>query len=213
MKLLSSENSILVERGQSLLELIIAVGIFAIVVSVLAFLTIGSYAPGRLAQEITEAVFMTEEGIEAVRSIRDSSWDALTEGPHGLAISGNNWIFQGIQEDVSWQLNDGQRIIYVESLGPDRKKITSQVIWKFTETRPQKVELTTYLTNWQKITIFCQGTCSPCSSFVDRGLCMGQSGCSWLPPQKVCSGICTGCETFFLRASCEAQSGCFWTGP
>lgn len=140
------------EKGQFLIELIIAIGIFVIMASSLTFLIFNSYTAGYLASEITQANFLAEEGLEAARSIRDSDWTKLTAGNHGLAISEteNTWIFQGISEDVRDQLREGTRVITVEDLDSDRKQIISQVTWQFTEARPQEIQLITYLTNWAK---------------------------------------------------------------
>lgn len=139
-------------QGQTLLELIIAIGIFITVVSGLAFFILESYISGRLASEITKANFLAEEGMEAVRSIRDNNWGDLLAGNYGLAIFENKWIFQGAQEDINSELKGGIRVVTIEDIDPDRKKLTSQVTWQFTQARPQEVRLVTYLTNWAKLT-------------------------------------------------------------
>lgn len=200
------------QKGESLIELLVAMGIFVVVVSSVAFLVLDSYVSGRLAKEITQANFLAEEGIEAVGSIRDNSWSNLTAGNHGLAISGNNWVFQAASEDMSLQLKEGIRTITIEDIGSDRKKITSQIDWNFIKTRPQQVQLVTYLTNWQKIISFCQGTCTPCST-LSKGLCSKQVGCSWVARDKICVGTCTPCSSFINRFSCQRQLGCSWVGP
>lgn len=138
------------KKGQSLIELLVAIGIFVIAVSSLAFLILDSFVSGRLASEITKANFLAEEGMEATKSIRDNSWNGLISGSHGLTISGNNWVFQGTSEDISDQLKGGTRAIKIEDIGLDRKKVTSQVTWQFTQARPQEIRLVTYLTNWAK---------------------------------------------------------------
>lgn len=139
------------ESGQSLIELVVAIGIFVIVVSALVFLIFSSYIAGRLASEINIGNFLAEEGLEVARSIRDSDWTKLTNGNHGLDNLTGNWVFFGTSTDASDQLNQGQLVITVEDLSPpdpDRKKIISRVSWQFTEARPQEVKLVTYLTNW-----------------------------------------------------------------
>jgi len=198
-------------KGESLIELIIAVGIFSIAVAGLSFFVLNSYISGRLASEMTKANFLTEEGIEATRSIRDNSWDDLVAGNHGLAILGNNWIFQGTEENINNQLKEGTRIITVENIGPNRKKITSEVNWQFNKGRDEEVKIVTYLTNWQKIPIgYCAGNCSPCENFENRKSCVAQNGCRWVARFRICTGICTSCDTFIDQPSCEAQSGCYW---
>jgi len=143
------------ERGQSLIELVVVLGIFVIVVSVLIFLILNSYVAGRLALEITQANFLAEEGLEATRSIRDNNWQDLTNGEHGLIVSGGNWQFSEESETIDGKFT---RVVKVEEIDPispdpDRKKVTSQVTWQFTEAKPQEVSLVTYLTNWQKVAI------------------------------------------------------------
>jgi len=140
-------------RGQTIIELLIAVVLFVIVVSGFAFFILDSYAAGRLAKELTIANSLAQEGLEATRSIRDNSWNDLAVGNHGLAISDNVWVFQDIEEDIGGLLGSGKRKIIVENLNPpdnDRKKITSQITWQFTPQRPESVALVTYFTNWEK---------------------------------------------------------------
>lgn len=139
------------QEGQSLIELIISMGIFVAVVSCLIFFILDSYISGRLALEITQANFLAEEGLEATQSIRDNNWQDLIAGNHGLVISSGHWVFQGTSEDISTQLNQGVRQILVEDIDANRKKITSQVSWQFSQGRTQEVRLATYLTNWQRV--------------------------------------------------------------
>jgi len=199
------------KKGQSLIELIIAIGIFVFVVPALVFLALDSYVSGRLASEMTKADFLAQEGLEAVRSIRDNSWSDLTAGTYGLAISGVHWIFQGSSEDINDQLKGGTRVITIENIDPDRKKINSEVNWQFNGGRTEEVRLITYLTNWQKVSIgYCAGTCTPCENFLTRTICNAQNGCRWIARFRICTGICTPCETFTDQPSCEAQLGCYW---
>jgi type II secretory pathway pseudopilin PulG len=137
------------QSGQSLIELVVAIGIFVIVVSILIFLVLGSYIAGRLASEITQADFLAEEGLEAARSIRDDNWDKLNIGIHYLDLddSTRKWRLTDQPELIERKFT---RVITVEEIGPHRKKITSKVTWQFTETKPQEVKLITYFTNWAK---------------------------------------------------------------
>lgn len=146
-------------KGQTLVELLIAIGIFVIVVSGLAYFILDSYVSGRLAEEIIIANFLAEEGLEAARSIRDNDWSALDVGEHGLVIAGNNWVFSGSEEDVSSLLGKGKRKIIIEELSPadpDRKKITSRISWEFTPARIQNIQLVTYFTNFAKTSPYVQ---------------------------------------------------------
>jgi len=196
-------------KGQSLVELIVAMGVFVVVVAGLAFFIFDSFFASRLSYDLVKANLLAEEGIEAARSIRDNNYSDLLIGSHGLAISNGYWIFQGIEDDLTSQLNEGKRVIDIvnDPLDQNIKIITSTVSWKFTENRSEEVRLTSYLTNWQMISAYCSGDCTSCSSFKSKGQCQNQLGCSWLGS---CSGVCTPCSYFKDRNSCRKQAGCQW---
>jgi len=156
---------------------------------------------------MTKADFLAEEGLEATRSIRDNNYSDLPVGSYGLAISSGHWIFQGANEDLNSELNGGTRSILIEDVSVNRKKISSTVSWNFTENRLEEVKLITYLTNWQLVSVYCEGVCGPCSSFRNKGQCQNQSGCSW---SGSCLGVCTPCPSFTDRNSCRKQTGCQW---
>jgi len=136
------------QTSQSLVELLVAMSIFSLVISAIISLVLNVYLGDRTGREKMVATFLAKEGMEATRSIRDSSWNALTSGEHGLAIVGGKWIFQGNQDDVSSQLREGIRKIVVENISSDRKQVTSQITWTLIEGRPQNTSLITYFTNW-----------------------------------------------------------------
>jgi Tfp pilus assembly protein PilV len=145
-------NSKNLKQGQFLIELIIAIALFATVILGLSLFIFDSYNASRLALDMTKADFLAEEGLEAAKSIRDNKFSDLSAGSHGLVISSGHWIFQGIEDDITSQLNGGKRVVVIEndSLDQNIKKVTSTVTWKFTENRSEEVKLISYLTNWQK---------------------------------------------------------------
>lgn len=137
-------------KGQSLIELLIAVGIFTIIIGVVSFSLLDSYTLNLKSQQNSIAVFLAEEGLEATRSIRDNNWNNLGVGEHGLVISDSVWNFQGLQEDISNKLKGGIRKIIVERIDAKRKKVTSKIIWETAQGNYQEISLVTYLNNWQK---------------------------------------------------------------
>jgi len=138
------------ERGQSLIELMIAMGLFTLWVSGVAFLILDVYASDKVARGNTIATMLAQEGLEAVRSIRDAGWERLDAGEYGLDVSDGRWVFEGSQDEVP-QLANGTRIIRIEDLEEGRKKVTAQVIWEISNQRVQDIELVTYLTNWKEV--------------------------------------------------------------
>lgn len=123
-----------IQSGQSLIELLIAMGVFVLAVSAIAFLILDAYIADRAGRERTQATFLAEECLEQARVTRDGDWDSLdSTSPETI-----DKFF---------------RTMTVEDIDSSRKKITCQVTWSLTEARSQDVSLATYLTNWQEIMV------------------------------------------------------------
>ena len=65
------------QTGQSLLEVIIALAIFALIGSFMAPFIVESFVGLERGGEQTQAEALAQEGIEAVRSIKDSAWNEI----------------------------------------------------------------------------------------------------------------------------------------
>ena len=72
------------EKGQSLVELLVAIAVFTLIISGLAVFVLDSYSSGRLSQELTIADFLAQEGLEATKSIKGNKWQDLRAGIHGF---------------------------------------------------------------------------------------------------------------------------------
>ncbi|NMB48110.1 hypothetical protein GYA13_01530, partial [Candidatus Kuenenbacteria bacterium] len=132
--------------GFSVAEAVIATAFFAIVatslISAVVYFNRLSVASGAR----TRAVFLAEEGLEAVRNLRDNNFSNLTDATHGLAKTGDQWAFSGASDTI-----DGfTRQLNIASLDSDTKKIISQVAWRERGV-DYSVSLIGHLTNWQKI--------------------------------------------------------------
>ena len=87
------------KKGQSLLELIIALAIFSIIVISIATTSLGGYTGLIRGGEYLRASAFSQEGIEAIRSIRDRAWNELIYSggaTAGIEISGNQWILNNL---------------------------------------------------------------------------------------------------------------------
>jgi len=124
------------QKGQSLIELLVAVGIFALASFALVFFIVNSYTSGQMSNEYLIADFLAREGLEAARNIRDNSFSGLAAGEYGLAISGGNWIFQGSEENLSLQLPGAKRMVAIQDIGADRKKISSKAAAGVSQAEP-----------------------------------------------------------------------------
>lgn len=154
------------QKGASLIELLIAMAIFAILVPAVSQLAVGTYSSNRASYENDEAVFLNQQAIEAARSIKKQGWDnpfLATNCSSGCGIDngGGNWVWNGsnttsgkftttiLVEDV--ERNGSDEI--VESGGTDdedTKKITATTTWDFLTGQNRSISYITYVTNFVK---------------------------------------------------------------
>lgn len=138
------ESSATNQAGFSLVEVILASAVFALLVTVL----VGAYLYGQestaLAGNRARAVLLAEEGLEAVRNIRDPAFVNLTDGTYGLTTTGDQWDLFGSQDtsDIF------TRQVVVSSVDTTRKSVAVNVTWQQNPQRSGIVSLVTYLTNW-----------------------------------------------------------------
>lgn len=157
----------LTQKGFSLVEALLSIALFALLVTTFVSSLIYGQESERLAGDRARANFLAEEGLEVARNMRDADFANLTAGTHGLAITGNEWVFSGAL-DIS---DIFTRSIIVTDMDAHMKTITASVSWKQNEQRDGTVSLTTHLANWK--------TVNPTSSeqfFVNTSVAQTQSG-------------------------------------
>lgn len=132
-------------RGQSFIELIMALGIFSIVIGGIFSLFMSSRSLVTDSSAAYAATKYAREGIDAVSLMRDQNWDLVTEGTHGVTLSGTNWVFVGASDSQ----NGYTRAITVTNTAAHSKTVRSNVTWASSPIRPQSVVLETVLTNWE----------------------------------------------------------------
>jgi len=155
-----SNNIKINQKGQSLIELLVAMGIFALVISSIMFLTLDAHMANRQGGERSEAAWLAQSGIEAAQSIKNRGWKYLETGNHGLIINNNRWEFAGAEDnfdkysrqisvepvyrDVSGDITEtGGQIDF------DTKKVVADVAWDFSPARPSEVVIGSIFTNWR----------------------------------------------------------------
>jgi len=131
--------------GFSLLELILAVAIFSLGSIAMATLLIDSNISSKLSLERTEALLYAKEGIESVRSIRNSGWLNLTDGSYGLVNDGSTWFFSGASDLIDDKYT---RVVNVQTVSTSTKSVSITVEWDLTPVRTSSVVLNTIFTNW-----------------------------------------------------------------
>lgn len=133
------------KKGFSLIEVLLAVSLLGL----LATGIIGALLYGQestvLSGKRASAAFLAEEGIEAVRNIRDNAFTNLTNGTYGLTTTGNTWNFTGSSDTTDIYT----RAITISQVDTNRKEVTSTVTWQQNAQRSGTVSVVSYITNWQ----------------------------------------------------------------
>ena len=152
------------EKGFGLIEILIVVAVVAIAfVGLLSFLINSASVTFRVTRN-TEATSLAEEGMEAVRSMRDESWTTSISGllpgtTYYPVVSGNKWtlsttnpgLVNGLYirtvaiANVNRDANDD--ISVSGTLDTNTKQITVVVSWSETQ-QAKNVTLQTYITNF-----------------------------------------------------------------
>lgn len=133
------------ESGQMLVEVLIALGLFVIIMSsVIIFFFNGQFSAIN-SGKIREALGVARNGIEASRFIRDDAWGNLVDGDHGLVFTGTQWQFSGTS-DVTGEFT---RKITISLVEDNVKQILSEVTWQDVRLGQQQVSLVTYLSDWK----------------------------------------------------------------
>lgn len=153
------------QKGLGIIELITAMGIFVIFATTAITTLLHTYNVGRLGNEQTLAEIYAQEGIEAVRSIKNRAWTNITAGTYGLSTSGGQWSFSGTSNTsgkftrqivVTQGQRNGSNDI-VDSGGTtdlNLFKATSTVTWNFSPSRSESVSYATYLTSFRRLWAF-----------------------------------------------------------
>jgi Tfp pilus assembly protein PilV len=132
------------QDGFSLVEAVLSAALFVLVVAAFAGGIIYGRESAATAGDRARAVFLAEEGLEAVRNIRDASFSNLSAGTKGVSTSSGYWSFSGIS-DV---FDNFTRSISIATEGTNIKNVTSTVTWKETPARTGSVTLTSRFTEW-----------------------------------------------------------------
>jgi len=129
------------KQGQSLIEILLAVAVFTLGVVTIGFLVLESFASMRFAQDSVAARLLAQEGLEAVRAIRDDSYGLLEAGMYGLARTDAGWEFTSSSDTYG----KFQRSVILTQASEEVFEVTSLVQWDNSE-----LSLSTSLSNWRQ---------------------------------------------------------------
>lgn len=154
------ELSNIKRAGISIVEVVLAAGIFAIFSTSIFYLSVDTLQSSEKTEESNKAILYAQEGIEAVRQMRDRNYLLLSSGDHGLDLTNDVWSFIQAPEDIDGYYS---RTIFIDdvfrdisgniadagTLDPEIKKITSRIAWMHNGVIPKSLDMTTYLADWR----------------------------------------------------------------
>lgn len=133
-------------KGQSLVEAIAAIAMVALVATALVGLSVGALRTSTISRNRSRAVSYAQEGMEAIRSIRDRNYNELPTGTgsYKLFWAGDHWEAQ-LGTEILGGFN---RSFTVSQVGTGKLWIKLSVQWK-DSLGDQSVVLNSYLTDWR----------------------------------------------------------------
>lgn len=134
------------KSGQSLVELLCAIAVFTIGVVVIGYLILDAQIALRQHVEYTKARLLAHECMEALRTVRDDSFEKLTSGVHGFDLI--NGVFVITEEPVV--LGKFTRSLSVDDIDSETKRVSCTILWEITSARAGNITLSTYLTDWKQ---------------------------------------------------------------
>jgi prepilin-type N-terminal cleavage/methylation domain-containing protein len=132
-------------KGFSLVEILVAISIFLVFVIALNTTMSSVTKATRSSFNKERATVLAEEGLEAVRNIRDENFANLIAGAYGLSSDGGTFSFSPTS-DVT---DIFTRILTIDTINGNQKKVTTTVSWADQTSPTNSVSLSTYLTNWR----------------------------------------------------------------
>lgn len=131
------------QRGFSAVEVLLAAAVFGVIVTAITGALVYGRAATAAAGDRNRANLLAEEGVEAVRNIRDGSYSNLIDGTYGLVQSGGIWTLSGSSDTT----NNFTRSVTIATNGTNRKLVTSTVSWPQGSTTTQ-TNVSTLYSNW-----------------------------------------------------------------
>ncbi|MFH1012592.1 MAG: type II secretion system protein [Candidatus Peregrinibacteria bacterium] len=136
MKSIKNKN-----KGITLIEVIVSIAIFMLIAPTVAVMALGSVKGINKNEQGLQATALSQEALEASRSIRDYEWDNLTEGTHGLSTTNGYWELSGVSDAIGVFT----RATTVTPLNENIKEVSSTVSWG----EGESVTLATRVGNWE----------------------------------------------------------------
>ncbi|MEK7585061.1 MAG: hypothetical protein AAB455_00895 [Patescibacteria group bacterium] len=150
------------QSGQSVLEILLALAVFAMFAAAMVSLILGSFDATRRGGEELAAATFADEGVEATRAVRDRAWNELTLNQTGATSTTGAWQLTSegasdSRDEFNRQLNFSNvcrdvlgAIVTCPAGTPDlhSRQLSSVVTWPRPLSGTNEVRRDTLLTNW-----------------------------------------------------------------
>ena len=121
--LMKKEYLTIKKHGFSIVEAILSMAIFMLITTALIGIIIYGKQSTSVAGERARAIFLAEEGLEAVRNIKNEDFTNLIDGTYGLNASTGEWEFSGTSDSTE---NFFTREIIISTIDSDENSQAQQ---------------------------------------------------------------------------------------
>jgi len=145
-----------VYRGFSIVEALLAIALFAGTVTMMMTTLIYAQESNLAASNLNKAALLADEGLEAVKSIRNDNFTNITDGDYQLTVTDDFYsAYPGIYElnPGIETIGDFTREITIDSNALDtyHKRITVEVTYPNRSGARRQVQVQTIITDWQRV--------------------------------------------------------------
>ncbi|MFH0943151.1 MAG: hypothetical protein V1810_03185 [Candidatus Beckwithbacteria bacterium] len=139
--------------GQSLVEVIVAVGMMALLLTAVLALISLSVKNSRLAKDRTKAVGFAQEGVELIRTYRDLSWTELLAKAGSEYDLAKGWTVESSLSAICPETNNiddfFKRCVRITDTGSNTATVIVTVSWQEGSQRYNAVQQTS-LSLWER---------------------------------------------------------------
>lgn len=137
------------EAGQSLAELVVALGVTVVMIAGLMVGITAAMRTTEVARKRSQAVEYAQQGMELARQLRDNDWNTFRARTGLWCLDQNGDWSQPLTCPVNLQDNFTRQVSFSWNATAQRMEVTTTVSWNDGAATHQS-ELTTYFTQWKQ---------------------------------------------------------------
>ena len=144
-----SVTNIRTRSGFMLMDALLGAALFGIFLTAVGSTILIGQQSFLKSGDMARGVFLSTQGLESVRNIRDLDWDLLEEGgPLGVAIGEDGtWEFSGTGSTTQDAFTTS---VVLEAIDDNSFLVTSTTNWEISRDRKSSTSVQSLVTNWRK---------------------------------------------------------------